>query len=244
MTKLALLKKITLGVLLTGLLIYTVSLIYYRNDQKSPLPQAGTILDEIRRYVLNAGPSQTLKRNLYRLSPVQRQTVIKKMGVNNLTSKFAQKQFLNCAARYLLRNSSVLIPQSHQACKTMSFQRSGPIVALGSVPGSGNSWVRQLLESATGVYTGAVYCDNSYIEEGMFGEGVTENVIAIKTHYSPNETKKLINHDIDKAIYIVRNLFECILSENNRELAKRLPNKIERHVIEVDYNYGKQTIYV
>ena len=49
----------------------------------------------------------------------------------------------------------------------MSFQSSGSVIVLASFPGSGNSWVRQLLESATGIYTGALYCDGAYVRAGM-----------------------------------------------------------------------------
>ena len=66
----------------------------------------------------------------------------------------------------------------------MSFKSLGPIlVGLVSYLGSGNSWVRQLLESATGIYTGTVYRDPAYVEAGMIGEGVhMNNVLAIKLH--------------------------------------------------------------
>jgi hypothetical protein len=47
-------------------------------------------------------------------------------------------------------------------CKKRSFlARSSPLVALASSPGSGNTWLRFLLEQATGVFTGSIYCDHS-----------------------------------------------------------------------------------
>ena len=39
-----------------------------------------------------------------------------------------------------------------------SYKRN---VALASHPGSGNTWVRLILEEATGVFTGAVYNDST-----------------------------------------------------------------------------------
>ena len=244
MMNLASFKKITLGILLT-LVIYVVSQVNYRNNnQKLHLSSAEmTSIDELKQCILNNTTSK-FKDYLSSLSLLQTQAVIREMGLNNLTSETAQKQFLKCAGYSILQKSFVYIPPSHQHCKKMSFKSSGPVVALGSVPGSGNSWVRQLLESATGVYTGAVYCDKSYIEEGMIGEGVTtENVIAIKSHASPTAIKRQTNYD--KAIYIVRSPFGCILSENNRFLAKKalkesngILSKKERHTLEIDYNYG------
>ncbi|KAG7167583.1 WSC domain-containing protein 1-like 6 [Homarus americanus] len=43
-------------------------------------------------------------------------------------------------------------------------------VWLVSFPCSGNTWVRYLLESATGVFTGSAYKDKILYEAGMFGE--------------------------------------------------------------------------
>lgn len=51
---------------------------------------------------------------------------------------------------------------SSKRCKERSFlNRNSPIVALISFPGSGNTWLRHLLEQATGIYTGSIYCDRS-----------------------------------------------------------------------------------
>jgi hypothetical protein len=39
-----------------------------------------------------------------------------------------------------------------------------PPVALASFPGSGNTWVRGLIEAASGIYTGSIYKDaNLYL---------------------------------------------------------------------------------
>ena len=114
----------------------------------------------------------------------------------------------------MLHNLPIRIPNSDQHCKKMSFQSSGSVIALVSFPGSGNSWVCQLLESATGIYAGALYCDPAYVRAGMIGEGVsTQNVIAVKTHETPADAKKLLNHD--KAIYIVRSPFMAMLAFYN-----------------------------
>ena len=169
------------------------------------------------------------------------------VDVSNLKSGKAKDQFLDCAGLVTLRDlkdsqleSPISLPPSHQHCKKMSFKNSGAVVALISYPGSGNSWVRQLLESATGIYTGAVYCDPAYVKAGMIGEYVmTNNVIAVKVHYDPYSVKKLLNND--KAIYVVRSPFGAILSENNRNIArtsKKYRPLGNFHTVEVDFNYG------
>ena len=261
MISLPLVKKIGVCALLT-LVIYVVSQVYYRNDQKSPLTideleQYNNKPTKFKRHKSSLSPSQThdeleqhinkstkFKRYVSSLSPSQTQAKTSEMGFYNLTTEAAQRQFLKCAGSSILYNSSVHIPPTHQHCKKMSFKNSGPVVILGSFPGSGNSWIRQLLESATGIYTGAVFCDKSYIQAGMIGEGVTTaNVIAVKAHAIPAKVKR--QADFDKAIYLVRSPFACILSENNRCLAKKAVKESngtllirDRHTLEIDYNYG------
>ena len=178
------------------------------------------------------------------LSSSQIEGLLQQMGVNNLTSREAQNQFLTCGGMLTLRRLKDPDPQtplpvipSHQHCKNMSFKNSGPLVTLSSFPGSGNSWVRQLLESATGIYTGALWCDQAYVNCGMIGEFVqSNNVIAVKVHYlTPLATKKKLNND--KSIYIVRSPFGAILAEHTRSTLESKRNA-ENHVIEVDFKYG------
>ena len=57
-------------------------------------------------------------------------------------------------------------------------------VALASFQGSGSTWVRGLLEQATGICTGSVYCDPWLRASGFSGENVRSGaVIVTKTHY-------------------------------------------------------------
>ena len=226
---------ISLGILSLTLVSYEVKQFYYNKHQLSLHSEAESIVE-----IGN-------KRKAYvrSLSSLQIEDLIRKIGVDNLTSEISRQQFLSCSGISILQNNPARIPPSHQHCKMMSFKNSGPVVALGSFPGSGNSWVRQLLESATGIYTGAVYCDKSYIEKGMIGEGVTtENVIAIKTHASPKAAKKVINHD--KAIYVVRNPFGSILANYNRLLGKKYSEDASSvgggHTFVADTKFGMKTI--
>ena len=145
---------------------------------------------------------------------------VTRLGVKNLTTKNSQNQFLQCAGAEVLYDNDIINISTHLwPCKKMSFQRNGPIIALGSNHRSGNLWVRQLLEAATGIYTGSIYCDSSYVRAGMIGEGIqTENVLAIETLRQPPSV--LTKTKADKAIYIIRNPFECITSEWARHQSK------------------------
>ena len=43
------------------------------------------------------------------------------------------------------------------------------VVALASFPGSGNTWLRYLLQQATGIVTGSIYMDNELYKHGFPG---------------------------------------------------------------------------
>lgn len=121
--------------------------------------------------------------------------------------------------------SMLLLPdnRNEKRCKERTFlDRKGPIVALISFHGSGNTWVRHLLEQATGVFTGSIYCDGG-LKIVFPGESVCSgNVIAVKTHHTdttdlPKDIQMAMGKQrYDKAILIVRNPFEALLSEANR----------------------------
>lgn len=48
--------------------------------------------------------------------------------------------------------------------------KSNDVTALISLPGSGNTWMRQIIEEATGIYTGSIYCDQGLKRSGFLGE--------------------------------------------------------------------------
>ena len=59
----------------------------------------------------------------------------------------------------------------------------GPLTALASYPGSGNTWLRYLIQQATGFATGSVY-NAAHLKAASFpAEGIFNgSVIGIKTH--------------------------------------------------------------
>jgi hypothetical protein len=59
----------------------------------------------------------------------------------------------------------------------------GPLTALASFPGSGNTWARYLIQHATGYATGCIYLDRIFQWGDFPGEGIFDgSVIAVKTH--------------------------------------------------------------
>ena len=83
-----------------------------------------------------------------------------------------------CTAR-----SQVKPHLGNKSCHFMNPAFRDP-VALVSYPGSGNTWVRGLLERATGICTGSVYCDNWLRMHGFRGENIRSGAVLVtKTHY-------------------------------------------------------------
>ena len=99
-------------------------------------------------------------------------------------------------------------------------------VGLISNPGSGNTWVRHLLQQSTGILTGSVYSDGELRRNGFSGESVRdERVLAVKCHEFHEDW-------FDKIILIVRHPKHSIVSEFNRAAGRG--NK--RHTAKVTYD--------
>ncbi len=55
---------------------------------------------------------------------------------------------------------------------------------LMSYPGSGNTWVRGLLEQATGICTGSDYCDGNLKRGGFNGENLLSGTVLVRKSHS------------------------------------------------------------
>ena len=112
-------------------------------------------------------------------------------------------------------------------CRFMNGTGRKP-VALLSHPGSGNTWIRILLEKATGVCTGAIYCDMDLRAQGFVGEGVWgASVIAVKSHdsSSPWEGASCESNGrfcYGAAIMLVRNPYDAFVAEWNRQVTEHI----------------------
>ncbi|XP_023348167.1 WSC domain-containing protein 1-like, partial [Eurytemora carolleeae] len=82
--------------------------------------------------------------------------------------------------------------------------------ALASYPGSGNTWIRYLIEGASGIFTGSIFVSTSITDAGHLGElrnfrdGST---ILQKTHH-----RAIYPYGYRQAVVVVRNPFNSILS--------------------------------
>ncbi|XP_039267245.2 sialate:O-sulfotransferase 2-like [Styela clava] len=108
-----------------------------------------------------------------------------------------------------------LAPDSKCDNKTLLPAGTNPPIALASFPGSGNTWFRQMIETATGVYTGSVYDEELIFAHGFIGERLPADsgkTVVIKDH---------VLHSLDafkykSAILLIRDPYDAILAEYNR----------------------------
>ena len=108
-------------------------------------------------------------------------------------------------------------------CHFMDGRGRDP-VGLVSVPGSGNTWVRGLLERATGICTGSIYTDEPVRMAGFLGEYIRSGrVIVVKDHTSDFQWKGEILESrnaedalFDSIIFLIRNPFDTFVAERHR----------------------------
>lgn len=121
--------------------------------------------------------------------------------------------------------------QIGKECQCQFMNTSGHSrVALVSLPGSGNTWLRGLLEKATEVCTGSLFCDKTLRAGGMCGEGLREGVLVVKTHDTRLQWTNVIYKSgmwsdsrpfFDAAVLLVRSPFRAMIAEWNRQNAYR-----------------------
>ncbi|XP_042869946.1 uncharacterized protein LOC122251829 [Penaeus japonicus] len=124
----------------------------------------------------------------------------------------------------------------HRACANYSNSfrppNSLPTRALASFPSSGNTWIRYLIEGATGIFTGSLYDDSSLIRKGMYGEGIIYNsgmTILQKSHgYTTGDAMKLPHEErlnqnhmeelSHQGVLIIRNPFKALISHRHLDV--------------------------
>ena len=129
------------------------------------------------------------------------------------------------------RKTNLTSEPNRSICRFLNATGRPPIT-LASFSGSGNTWVRGLLQLATGVCTGGIYCDTKLRISGYPGESLRSGkTLVVKTHqpdprwtgvyYPPNTTDSYFTKEsdipvYDSAILLVRNPFHALVAAWNR----------------------------
>ena len=134
-------------------------------------------------------------------------------------SQSETKSIKECGQMTSKKQSGVKIEQS--ICKFLPYKDRAP-VALSSPPGSGNTWLRGLLERATGVCTGYHLCDTEMRARGFLGEKIVSGkVLVVKTHSSiPQWVGERVRVSWEgsygSAVLLIRNPVQAVIAEWNR----------------------------
>ena len=163
--------------------------------------------------------------------PFRGQSVIPIQGWDSLKETM-KGRYLECMPKERSLNIAFNMSSSEVSpCrKSLRFLNGGrAVTALASFPGSGNTWVRYLLEQVTGVLTGSIYCDRD-LKAFFTGEFVTSsNVLAVKTHSAATRVfvKSATSGGrvvFSRAIVLVRDPLNALLSEAHRYYGRRQQN--------------------
>ncbi|XP_071824617.1 sialate:O-sulfotransferase 2-like isoform X1 [Apostichopus japonicus] len=170
-----------------------------------------------------------------RLAETKNQSLpINATSVSSLTS--AMRQYTGTAAEKRTGNIKIKTPDETEIvaqptreslndtemsslCDKIRFMPEGglPVVALASLPGSGNTWLRYLIERVTGIYTGSIYNDTSLYRGGFKGElkdPYTGQTVVVKMHEIQQPLK------IEKVIFLTRDLYGAMMADFNRRKGK------------------------
>ena len=176
------------------------------------------------------------------------------MCVSQICYEFLDNQDL-LHFTYCWKRTNLTAEPSRSVCHFLNARDRAP-VALASFPGSGNTWVRGLLQAATGVCTGTIYCDSTLRRSGFPGENLRSGkTLVVKTHqteprwtgvYYPPGTvdkyfKKTKNNPVySSAIFIIRNPFHAIVAEWNRLITV---NQSNNHILSVGESYFSEYVF-
>ena len=146
---------------------------------------------------------------------------------------FKDKYMIQKCLKNTLEHPGVINVQKGR-CRFLSNRTRQP-VALVSAEGSGNTWLRGLLEKATGTCTGFTYCDHEARARGFVGEGVNSGqVLVVKTHLAPTQW---IGHEkkvkweglYSSAVFLIRNPAKSLIAEWNRRMSNKLKDPNHFH---------------
>jgi len=137
-----------------------------------------------------------------------------------------------------------------EQCKSfgVQFAKQGTFQprALVSFPGSGNSWLRYLIERSSGYFTGSVYEDKKLFKSGLLGElrsPTDGTTILQKAHHDNDGVVKFKPVFGYRGVLIIRNPYDALLSFWNFRYTKN-KNKHTGIIRKSEFNYKKWANFV
>ena len=145
----------------------------------------------------------------------------------------------------IVLSSTLSLAQSYSECEFKFGNRTflhskAPRLppVLYTFPGSGNTWVRLLIEFSTGILTGSVY-DDKRLVKALFGEGnCSWYVSVIKAHPRNHRFEQLLDINASSPIKSSPSKYHCILQNVTRFERAILLIRNPYDAIWADYQLG------
>lgn len=223
--------------------------------QAEPLPSRSVQLHQHGLLASERTPDERSHRGLrYGYSPNPPPDVSLRCR-NTICLEFLKDQGLDVPHfRYCWRKTQLEREPPQSACRFINGAGRNP-VGLASFPGSGNTWVRGLLQRVSGVCTGGIYCDVTLRASGFPGESIRSGaVLVVKTHqtdprwtgveYSKSAPFTYF-HKVEhipvysSGILLIRNPYDALVSEWHREMTV---NSTDNHIDRVGTDYFRESI--
>ena len=169
-------------------------------------------------YILFYNKPAVRSRQSLLISAEQQQSII--LSKECFNTKCSNRLSHSDALAYEKCSASAKISQPSETDCVFLKDNNRSTITLSSFPGSGNTWVRGLLQKATGYCTGALFCDAYLRKHGFAGEGVLSGsaVLVTKNHYPISTVHNRFDYHITftKAILLIRDPFKAIIADWNR----------------------------
>lgn len=178
--------------------------------------------------------SAKLQRHASGKAPCRQQNTCLPRQDLNRDDYWMHMQCSNEAITYLQQSLDELsVTLNNCSCSLHRGRKKYKRVALVSLPGSGNTWLRGLLELATETCTGSMWCDPNLRATHFCGEGLrSARTLVIKNH-DPSirwrgdpiprsvgtvEYSEYNKPEFDVAVFVLRDPFDSIVAEHNRAI--------------------------
>ena len=166
---------------------------------------------------------------------------------NFLSEKERQK--MSVCGRSVKTKERFSGPIKNSDCRFLPEMGRHP-VALVSAEGSGNTWTRGLLERATGICTGFIFCDKVMRAHGYVGENIRSGkVLVVKTHSvypkwvgQSNIHARADDSKYSSAVFILRNPVSSAIAEWNRRASQTIVGKHNLSVTHERHTYTVPSI--
>ena len=247
------LRTLCLPIILLLLFLFYLTHIHVHKHSNSRLQLSNTVEDGVYKYNTSLGSARVNSTRFYggvepTLSSNNLPLIITENCKSRICKEFLTKKDLE-HFEYCWRKSGLKREVERSQCRFINGTGRSP-VALASFPGSGNTWVRGLLQEVTGICTGGIYCDTTLRISGYPGETLRGgNTLVVKAHhvdprwtgvyYPPNATYTYFDRVskipiFEAAIFLIRNPFNALVAEWNRCMTE---DQVDNHVQTVDESF-------